>query len=227
MTSDSPHGATRMPAEDRRREIADAALRVIAAVGLRRFTAVELAREVGVTDAALFRHFASKEEIVLAAIGRVEDLLFDGFPPSAPDPIERLGAFFRMRIDVIRRHPGISRLLISEELAHAAPPEGVERIASFRQRSGDFVRACLAEAADRGALAPGVGAEEASVLVLGAILALGHSGAALPSAPRPLPERVWATLESFLRGPPGVAGPRSTRSSSRRRNRRDRKGEQS
>ena len=61
-TAQSPE---RKPADDRRREIADAALRVIADHGLGRFTAVAMAREVGLTDAALFRHFPSKEAIVL------------------------------------------------------------------------------------------------------------------------------------------------------------------
>ena len=42
-------------ADTRRREIADAALRIVAGEGLARFTAMSIAREVGVSDAALFR----------------------------------------------------------------------------------------------------------------------------------------------------------------------------
>src|SRR5512147_3249009 len=98
--------APRKAAEDRRREIADAALRVISAEGLGHFTALAIAREVGLTDGALFRHFASKEAIVDAAIDRVEELLFEGFPPEGEDPVERLGAFFARRVAVIRAQPG-------------------------------------------------------------------------------------------------------------------------
>ncbi len=195
----------RKPAGSRRREIADAALKVIAEQGLARFTSLAIAREVGVSDAALFRHFPTKEAIVLAAIDRVEGILFAGFPPEAADPIERLGAFFRQRVGVIRENPGVARLMGSEQLAQAAPPEGVARVAGFRRRSRSFVRGCLAEAHREGLLAEGVGPEEGAVLVLGAILALAHS----PLEGRPpahLPERVWSALERFLRPPGRRAG---------------------
>lgn len=200
MRRELAHSPERKPADDRRREIAEAALRVIADRGLGRFTALAMAREVGLTDAALFRHFPSKEAIVLAAIDRVGELLFEGFPPRSPDPVERLGTFFRQRVAVIRAHPGIARLFASQELSHAAPAAGVERLAEFRTRSAGFVRACVAEAARDGLLAPGLGVEEASLVVLGALLALAHSGAVPPGDVGDLPERVWDTLETFLRG---------------------------
>lgn len=195
-----PH-AQRKPGADRRREIADAALRVIAEHGLGRFTALAVAEQVGLTDAALFRHFASMDAIVLGAIDRVEDLLFEGFPPDGADPLERLGAFFRRRVTVIRGNPGIARLFASEELSHAASPEGVRRLLEFRTRSMDFVRACVADAARAGRLAPGLGAEEGALLVVGALLALSHSAAAPRGSSEDLPERVWRALEVLLRGP--------------------------
>ncbi len=189
----------RKPADSRRREIVDAALKVIAERGLARFTSLAIAREVGVSDAALFRHFPTKEAIVMAAIDRVEEVLFEGFPPAGADPVDRLGIFFRQRIEVIRKNPGVALLVGSEQLAQAAPPAGVARVAEFRQRSRAFVRGCLEEASRRRLLAPGVGPEEASVLVLGALLALAHTPPAGARTPAGLPERVWAALERLLR----------------------------
>jgi AcrR family transcriptional regulator len=219
----TPERAARKPAEDRRREIADAALRVIAAQGLGRFTALAIAGEVGLTDAALFRHFPSKEAIVDAAIDRVEELLFEGFPPQAEDPIERLGAFFRRRVAIIREHPGISSLVATEELAKAGSAEGVKRVAEFRRRSTEFVHSCVEEAERGRLLAAGLGGEEAGIVVLGALLALAHSrmghGREAISALAP---RVWGALESFLRGPKvraRNAGRRLPRGSGRHRRR--------
>jgi AcrR family transcriptional regulator len=189
----------RKPADARRREIADAALKVIAEQGLGRLTALAIAREVGVSDAALFRHFPSKEAIVLAAVDRVEEFLFEGFPPPGSDPIDRLGHFFRQRVAVIRNNPGVARLVGSEQLAQAAPPEGVARVAEFRRRSQSFVRQMLVEAQAQGALAEGLEAEEASVLVLGALLALAHGGGGFAGSSGRLPERVWMALERALR----------------------------
>jgi AcrR family transcriptional regulator len=210
----------RKPAGSRRREIADAALKVIAEQGLARFTSLAIAREVGVSDAALFRHFPSKEAIVLAAIDRVEEVLFAGFPPPGADPVERLGRFFRQRIAVIRGNPGVARLVGSEQLAQAAPPAGVARVAEFRRRSRSFVRRALAEAHARGMLAEGLEPAEASVLVIGSLLALAHGGAGSPASGR-LAERVWQALERTLRGGggarTGVAGAAPPRAVPRRK----------
>jgi AcrR family transcriptional regulator len=182
-------------------DIADAALKVIAEQGLGRFTAVAIAREVGVSDAALFRHFPTKEAIVLLAIDRVEAILFAGFPPDGADSLERLGAFFRRRVAVIRDHPGVAILIGSDQLAQAAPPEGVTRVVEFRRRSQSFVRRCLVEAHAEGLLADGVGPEEATHLVLGAILSLTRTMTS-QRTPSALPERVWALVERSLRPAP-------------------------
>jgi AcrR family transcriptional regulator len=191
----------RKPAEDRRREIADAALRVVAAGGLGRFTSLAIAREVGVSDAALFRHFPSKDAIVDAAIDRVEEILFEGFPPQADDPVERLGAFFRRRVQAVRAHPGVSRLVATDELGKAGSAAAAERVAGFRRRSTAFVRRCLEEAERGRLLAPGVHVEEASVIVLGSLLALAHASTAPPAAAIPtIAPRVWSALDSLLRG---------------------------
>lgn len=203
MTPSRPHHphAQRKPSADRRREIADGALRVLAEQGPGRFTALAVAEAVGLTDAALFRHFAGMDAIVLAAIDRLEELLLEGFPPADADPLARLGAFFRRRVAVIRARPGLARLIASEELAHAAPAEGVRRLAALRTRSMGFVRACVAEAAAAGALAPGLGPEVGALLVIGALLALSHPAAVPPDAGADLPERAWRALEALLRGP--------------------------
>jgi len=144
---------------------------------LARFTsqAKAIAREVGVSDAALFRHFATKDDIVLAVIDRVEEILFASSPPPGGDPIERLAEFFRRRVEVIRQNPGVARLVGSDQLSQAASPEGVARVAEFRRRSRSFVKGMLVEAHRAGLISEGVGSEEATVLVLGALMALAHA----------------------------------------------------
>lgn len=63
------------------------------------------------------------------------------------------------------------------------------------------MRACLHEAETGGLLAPDLHAEEAAVVVLGALLALAHT-IAPPAAMIPaIAPRAWSALESFLRGP--------------------------
>ena len=58
---------TRKPAAVRREEIARAVLRIIGERGLTSLTTSNLAAEVGLTTGALYRHFASREEILREA----------------------------------------------------------------------------------------------------------------------------------------------------------------
>ena len=186
----------RQPTEERRRQIADAALKVIAERGLGRFTTQTIAAEIGVTDATLFRHFASKEDIVLAALDRVEERLFAGFPPEDPDPLVRLERFFRFRASLVGANPVIARLAFSEELPHAAGPRGAQQVESWKQRSLDFIVSCVDEAAAQGRIPRGLPVREVGVMVLGTLIALVRFGelAAGPAAA----DRAWSVIERMI-----------------------------
>ena len=95
----------RFPAAERKRQIAQAALTLLGRRGARGLTAAELARAVGVTDATLFRHFASMEEIVDAAIALVEAELTPAPPDLEQEPLEELGHFVVARIAQWQRRP--------------------------------------------------------------------------------------------------------------------------
>lgn len=186
----------RQPTAERRRQIADAALKVIAERGLGRFTTQAIAAEIGVTDATLFRHFASKEDIVLAALDRVEERLFEGFPPEDPDPLVRLERFFRFRASLVGANPVIARLAFSEELPHAAGPRGAQQVESWKQRSLDFIVSCVDEAAAQGRIPRGLPVREVGVMVLGTLIALVRFGelAAGPAAA----DRAWSVIERMI-----------------------------
>jgi AcrR family transcriptional regulator len=186
----------RQPTEERRRQIADAALKVIAERGLGRFTTQAIAAEIGVTDATLFRHFASKEDIVLAALDRVEERLFEGFPPEDADPLVRLERFFRFRASLVGANPVIARLAFSEELPHAAGPRGAQQVESWKQRSLDFIVSCVDEAAVQGRIPRGLPVREVGVMVLGTLIALVRFGelAAGPAAAN----RAWSVIERMI-----------------------------
>lgn len=63
-----PAGAGRMAAGDRRRQIVDVAMRLFSERGFRGTTTKEIAREAGVSEAIIFRHFATKDDLYTAII---------------------------------------------------------------------------------------------------------------------------------------------------------------
>ena len=58
----------RMAAEERRKQIAEVAMRLFSERGFRGTTTKEIARDAGVSEAIIFRHFATKEDLYTAII---------------------------------------------------------------------------------------------------------------------------------------------------------------
>jgi AcrR family transcriptional regulator len=73
----------RLPAEERRRAIVQAALRVFSAGSYAGATTAEIAREAGVSEPVLYRHFASKRELWFACL----DAAWDEFRAAVDEAI--------------------------------------------------------------------------------------------------------------------------------------------
>ena len=68
MTADVREAAGRLPAVERRRAIVRAALRVFSSTSYAGATTAEIAREAGVSEPVLYRHFASKRALWVACL---------------------------------------------------------------------------------------------------------------------------------------------------------------
>lgn len=193
----------RLPTAERRRQIAEAALRIISDRGVSRLTAMALAKEVGIADGTIFRHFKDKQEIVNTAIGLFETALESTFPPPDGEPLERLGTFLVKRLTLVRKNPELPRLALNDRLAEAAGAEGSARVKRLVGRSVTVIHDCLAEAQSRGQVSQEVPVTFLTWMVIGVIRGASTPGAHNVPGQTPLsdtsPEEVWTTLERFLR----------------------------
>lgn len=194
----------RKPTEERRRQIAQAALEIIAEDGLGKFTTAAIASRVGLSDGALFRHFKSKKEIVLAAIDLMRELFFEDYPQDVDDPLDRLGLMLRRRLSVLLERPFLVRLMFSRQLAQASGGVGQDLVGKMQARTVMFIRDCLEDAKKRDMLNQGVSVEQLTLLVHGFVFAVANremfagvltvtNGAGLT------PDGVWHTLETLIR----------------------------
>jgi AcrR family transcriptional regulator len=71
--SETRHAVRRLPAEERRQAIVRAALRVFTSASYAGATTAEIAREAGVSEPVLYRHFASKRDLWLACLDAAWD----------------------------------------------------------------------------------------------------------------------------------------------------------
>ena len=187
--------------ELRRRQIAEAALLVLAEHGVGGFTTRAIAERVGITDGTLFRHFSDKKEVVLAAMDRLEEELLVDLVADGP-PIERLERMFRRRAAFVGSHDSVGRLIFSEELVHLAGEPGRAKVAGWRSASLGFLLSALTEARAAGATGPDIEPRSLVPVVQGMLLTFalhGHLGLArTPSELALHIDDAWRTLRTLL-----------------------------
>ena len=110
---------TKVKGDVRREQIVQATLRIIARKGVNSLTTAALAREVGISEANLYRHFRNKDEIYMATVGQVQDMIgknLDTVLAGNTDPVAILRNFFTLQVGLMEENNGIPRLMFSEEL---------------------------------------------------------------------------------------------------------------
>lgn len=109
----------RKPAEDRKAEIVGALLRLADQIGPDRLTTNDIAREIGITQAAIFRHFPTKAELWLAVAEvvalRLEAAWLQALADAAT-PQDRLRALIATQLRQIETCPALPAILHSREL---------------------------------------------------------------------------------------------------------------
>jgi len=155
--------------ETRRRQVAEAALLTIAEDGVAGFTARAVAARVGISDGTLFRHFGSKEDIVLEAMTLLEAEIDAGLVDTG-HPRDDLEQFFRHRAEFVGAEESVGRLIFSDELLHLAGHDGRERVARWRRKSVGFLLERLGDLRERGLIRTDLDIPAMSMLCQGVLL---------------------------------------------------------
>lgn len=109
----------RKPAELRKAEIVRTVLALADRIGPDRVTTGAAASAVGVSQAALFRHFPTKAAMWLAVADQVTEELtaaWGGALAEADDPVGRLRALVAAQLGQIAATPALPMLLFSREM---------------------------------------------------------------------------------------------------------------
>lgn len=113
-----------------------------------RITTANLAQEVGVTEAALYRHFPSKAKMFEGLIEFTEEAVFSRITrikQDAGSSIEQLQKILTLVMAFCEKNPGICRLMMGDVLA-GENPRVRQRTAQFFERLETELRQVLRDA---------------------------------------------------------------------------------
>ena len=191
----------RKSGDQRRIEIAEAVLHIIGERGLSALTTAAVAEEVGVTPGALFRHFASRDEMLAAAAMHALQKIGDTFPGDQLPPLERAIGLARNRAALLRKEPGIAWLLKSDQAHLVLPQDAAQQLQNMSRRSKMFLKKAVIEGMKDGSIRDDVEPEVIVVTVMGIIHALTGISKIHTSANqsmKPDPEMIFSGLKKLL-----------------------------
>lgn len=187
---------------NRRQQILESLARMLEQSPGGRITTAKLAKEVGVTEAALYRHFPSKGKMFEGLIEFVEESVFSRIHrvmQGEGTSLAKIEAILKLVLVFAEKNPGICRILMGDALA--GEKERLRtRVSQFFDRLDTQVKRIMREAAIREGKRPALVASKASNLLVATVEGRIHQFVRTEYAHSPLEgwEEQWGFLSSGL-----------------------------
>jgi TetR/AcrR family transcriptional regulator len=143
-------GEARKPGE-RRLQILQTLAAMLQEPQPEKITTAALAGRIGVSEAALYRHFSSKAQMYEGLIEFIEQTLFGliaRITAETPSPAAQVEAILSMLLNFAAKNPGMTRVLIGDALVHENE-RLQKRINQLHDRIEAQLRQCLRLAGDK------------------------------------------------------------------------------
>lgn len=172
MSVDTKPTRTRKSAEERKIEIADAAIRLAADIGPDKLTTQKLAREVGISQPGIFRHFPTTNDIWDAVAKRIAQVMKANAAATEDMlPVDRLRDLVIRHLRFIDKTPAIPAILFSREL-HAKNEKLRAFFAGVMAKRQKLFAGLVAAEIEAGRFDPHLSADDAAYLILALIQGL-------------------------------------------------------
>ncbi len=198
------HGS-KVSTDIRREQIVQAALRIIAKKGVSGLTTASIANEVGISEANLYRHFKSKDEILSETVEKIGEgfriNLENVFKISANDlPLVKLKRIFMLHLDYIDKNEGIPRLVFSEEI-HAGNKKLKEKLLNSITSYAAALESIIKEGQKTGSVKNDIRPRASALMLIGTVqitvLRWSLSGFSFPLVAEGM--KLWENFERCIR----------------------------
>ncbi len=154
----------------RQQEIIEAAIGIIADKGIQKMTIKNLAKSIGITEGAIYRHFSTKLDILSGILSIFRVRIRDKFTqiPFDRSVYDILAAIITRQIDMFVEKPTIAAVIFSEEIFQNEKQLS-ETVFSIMSDNINTILEIVKNGQDKGELRNDVPAEQLSNMLIGAI----------------------------------------------------------
>ena len=163
-----------LPAAERRAVTVETVVELAAEQNPSDITTAAIAKRMGLTQGALFRHFPNKDAILQAVMDWVAERLLarvDKAVQKASSPLVALEAMFMAHVEFVIEHPGVPRMLFGE-LQRAEETGPKRMVQTLIHRYGERLRCLLEEGKALGELDAQLDTEASAILFIGTVQGL-------------------------------------------------------
>jgi AcrR family transcriptional regulator len=167
---------TRMAAADRRQHLVETAIKLFTEGSYRGTTTAEIARAAGVSEPILYRHFASKRDLYLAALEHVWAKARDGWERvllESSDACAAVEAIGKGHVSVRSPKLQLAELWVQALSEASEDPQLKRHLRRHMREVHDFVAGLVRRGQEQGAIAADRDADaEAWIMLAGGILGM-------------------------------------------------------
>ncbi|HUH58598.1 MAG TPA: TetR/AcrR family transcriptional regulator [Candidimonas sp.] len=163
-----------LPADERRTVTVQAVIELAGEQNPGDITTAAIAARMGLTQGALFRHFANKDAVWHAVMEWVGQRLLerlDHAMQEAPSPLDAMQAMFLTHIDFVAQHPGVPCILFAE-LQRPDETPAKRAVQDLIRQYGERLHRVIEEGKAQGQLWPQLDTRAGAILFIGSIQGL-------------------------------------------------------
>lgn len=155
----------------RQKQIIDISIKIISEKGIQDLTMKNLSNNLGISEPAIYRHFESKQKILIAVLDSFKHqnkLINENIQIEGETAFQHLQRSIEMIMKKFDQNPAMSSVIFSEEIFHNQS-ELSAMVKNIMNSTITFFANMLEKGQIDGSIRSDIGKEELSVIVMGSI----------------------------------------------------------
>jgi len=155
----------------RQKEIIETAIKIIAQKGIQQLTIKNLSKSLGISEPAIYRHFGSKLDILLAILSNFKSnnkTVIEQIHSGEGSAIEQIERMFFNHFKQFAKNPALAAVIFSEELFQNDKRLSRE-VATIMKLSQEAISTLIENGQQHGEIRADIHEQQLSIIILGAL----------------------------------------------------------
>lgn len=156
---------------ERQEEIVNSSIEIISDKGIQNLTIKNLSKAIGISEPAIYRHFESKMDILLAILSKFENYIIsdkDILKNYKFSPIKKLGGIFTHHFSHFEKNPAFAAVVFAEEIFRDDKRLS-EKIHTIMKKNFELMLVIVKEGQKKGEIRNDIEGDQIILIIMGSL----------------------------------------------------------